>query len=68
VKIIAAAVGPHSGAPDDVLSLLTIEPKTNVIEELGPAHGYDKWSGEILIGRDTLGCPKPSGGKRTGTT
>lgn len=47
VTIVGASVGPHSGSPDAAASLLTIEPKTNVVPELSPnAHGYNRWTAE----------------------
>ncbi|MDH3531340.1 MAG: amidohydrolase family protein, partial [Gammaproteobacteria bacterium] len=54
VQIVGTSVGPHSGAPDAAISLLTIEPKTNVIPELGKSpHGYDRWSAEYYTGKST---------------
>ena len=51
VTIVGASVGPHSGSPDAAASLLTIEPKTNVIPELSPnAHGYNRWTAEWFTG------------------
>lgn len=59
VKIIATAVGPHSGAPNTALSLLTIEPKIKLIEGLGESrHGYDKWSAQIWTGKATKDLTK----------
>ncbi len=55
VQIVGTSVGPHSGAPDAAISLLTIEPKTNVIPELGKSrHGYDRWSAEFYTGKSTM--------------
>lgn len=54
VQIVGTAVGPHSGAPDAAISLLTLEPKINVIPELGRnPNGYDRWSAEIFTGKGT---------------
>ena len=54
IKIIAAAVGPHSGAPNSAISLMTIEPKLKIIEGLGSSpHGWDKWSAELWTGKKT---------------
>jgi predicted amidohydrolase YtcJ len=54
VQIVGTAVGPHSGAPDAAISLMTLEEKTNVIPELGRnPHGYDRWSGEFFHGKGT---------------
>lgn len=54
VQIVGTSVGPHSGAPDAAISLMTIEPKTNIIPELGrSAHGYDRWSAEYFTGKST---------------
>jgi predicted amidohydrolase YtcJ len=54
VQIVGTAVGPHTGAPDAAISLMTIEPKTNVIPELGRnPHGYDRWSAELFTGKGT---------------
>ncbi len=51
VTIVGASVGPHSGSPDAAASLLTIEPKTNVIPQLSPnSHGYNRWTAEWLNG------------------
>jgi hypothetical protein len=51
VTIVGASVGPHSGSPDAAASLLTIEPKVNVIPELSPnAHGYNRWTAEWFTG------------------
>jgi len=56
VQIVGTSIGPHSGAPDAAISLLTIEPKTNIIPELGKsAHGYDRWSAEFYTGKSTMG-------------
>ncbi len=57
VTIVGASVGPHSGSPDAAASLLTIEPKVNVIPELSPnAHGYNRWTAEWFtgLGQDDL--------------
>lgn len=54
VQIVGTSVGPHSGAPDAAIGLMTIEPKTNVIPELGRnLHGYDRWSAEFYTGKST---------------
>ncbi|MGY8814296.1 MAG: amidohydrolase [Gammaproteobacteria bacterium] len=54
VQIVGTAVGPHTGAPDAAISLMTIEPKINVIPELGRnPNGYDRWSAEIFTGKGT---------------
>lgn len=54
VQIVGTSVGPHSGAPDAAISLLTIEPKTRIIAELGKnPHGYDRWSAEYFTGKST---------------
>ncbi len=51
VTIVGASVGPHSGSPDAAASLLTIEPKANVIPELSPnAHGFNRWTAEWFTG------------------
>lgn len=51
VTIVGASVGPHSGSPDAAASLLTIEPKVNIIPELSPnAHGYNRWTAEWFTG------------------
>ena len=51
VTIVGASVGPHSGAPDSVGSLLTMEPKTNVIPALSPAaHGFNNWTAQQFTG------------------
>lgn len=55
VQIVGTSIGPHSGAPDAAISLLTIEPKTNIIPELGKSpHGYDRWSAEFFTGKSTM--------------
>jgi hypothetical protein len=47
VTIVGASVGPHAGSEDAAASLLTIEPKKNVIPGISPnAHGYNRWTGE----------------------
>ena len=54
VQIVGTAVGPHTGAPDAAISLMTIEPKINVIPELGRnPNGYDRWSAEMFTGKGT---------------
>ena len=54
VQIVGTAVGPHSGAPDAAISLMTLEPKTTIIPELGRnPHGYDRWSAEFFTGKGT---------------
>lgn len=54
VQIVGTSVGPHSGAPDAAISLLTIEPKTNVVAGLGAnPNGYDRWSAEYFTGKGT---------------
>ncbi len=51
VTIVGASVGPHTGAPDGPISLLTIGPKTNVIPVLSPnTHGYNSWTAEYFTG------------------
>ncbi|MDX1499098.1 MAG: amidohydrolase family protein [Woeseiaceae bacterium] len=51
VTIVGASVGPHSGSPDAAASLLTIEPKTNVVPELSPnTNGYNRWTAEWFTG------------------
>lgn len=51
VTIVGASVGPHSGSPDAAASLLTIEPKQNVIPSLSPnPHGYNRWTAEWFTG------------------
>ncbi len=55
VQIVGTAVGPHSGAPDAAIGLMTIEPKTTILPELGKnAHGYDRWSGEFFNNKGTM--------------
>ena len=47
LTVVGISLGPFSGAPDGASSLLTIEPKTNIIKELAPnPHGWNKWTGE----------------------
>jgi predicted amidohydrolase YtcJ len=47
VTIVGASVGPHSGSPDAAASLLSIQPKVNVIPELSPnTNGYNRWTGQ----------------------
>jgi predicted amidohydrolase YtcJ len=54
VQIVGTSVGPHSGAPDAAIGLMTIEAKTNIIPELGRnPHGYDRWSAEYFTGKGT---------------
>ena len=54
VQIVGTAVGPHTGAPDAAISLMTIEPKTNIIPEMGRnPNGYDRWSAEMFTGKGT---------------
>lgn len=54
VQIVGTSVGPHSGAPDSAIGLLTIEPKTRIVPELGRnPHGYDRWSAEFYTGKST---------------
>lgn len=51
VTIVGASVGPHTGAPDGPISLLTIGPKTHVIPELSPnTHGFNSWTAEYFTG------------------
>ncbi len=51
VTIVGASVGPHSGSPDAAASLLTIEPKVNVVPELSPnTNGYNRWTAEWFTG------------------
>ena len=51
VTIVGASVGPHTGAPDGPISLLTIEPKTNVIPDLSPnTHGFNSWTAQSFTG------------------
>jgi len=55
VQIVGTAVGPHTGAPDAAIGLMTIEPKTNILPELGKnAHGYDRWSGQFFNNKGTM--------------
>lgn len=54
VQIVGTSAGPLSGAPDAAISLLTIEPKTRIVPDLGKnPHGYDRWSGEYYTGKTT---------------
>ena len=54
VQIVGTAVGPHSGAPDAAIGLMTLEPKANVVPELGRnEHGYDRWSGQFFNDKRT---------------
>jgi hypothetical protein len=47
VTIVGASVGPHSGSEDAAASLLSIEPKKNIIPEISPnAYGYNRWTGQ----------------------
>jgi len=51
VTIVGASVGPHTGAPDGPISLLTIGPKTTVIPELSPnTHGFNSWTAQSFTG------------------
>lgn len=51
VTIVGAAVGPHTGSEDAAASLLTIEPKKNVIPDISPnTHGYNRWTAEWFTG------------------
>jgi predicted amidohydrolase YtcJ len=55
VQIVGTAVGPHTGAPDAAIGLMTLEPKTNILPELGKnAHGYDRWSGQFFNNKGTM--------------
>jgi len=55
VQIVGTAVGPHTGAPDAAIGLMTLEPKTNILPELGKnAHGYDRWSGQFFNDKGTM--------------
>jgi predicted amidohydrolase YtcJ len=52
VQIVGTSVGPHAGAPDDATGMMTIEPKTTVLPELGESpYGYDQWSAEYYTGK-----------------
>jgi hypothetical protein len=54
VQIVGTSVGPHSGAPDAAIGLMTLEAKTKILPELGKnPHGYDRWSGEFFTGKGT---------------
>jgi predicted amidohydrolase YtcJ len=47
VTIVGASVGPHSGSEDAAASLLSIEPKKNIIPGISPnAYGYNRWTGQ----------------------
>jgi predicted amidohydrolase YtcJ len=51
VTIVGASVGPHTGAPDGPISLLTIRPKTNVIPVLSPnTNGFNSWTAQSFTG------------------
>ncbi len=51
VTIVGTAVGPHSGSEDAAASLLSIEPKKNVIPDISPnTHGYNRWTAEWFTG------------------
>ena len=55
VQIVGTAVGPHSGAPDAAIWLMTLEAKTKVLPELGKnEHGYDRWSGQFFNNKGTM--------------
>ena len=55
VQIVGTAVGPHTGAPDAAIGLMTLEPKTTILPELGKnAHGYDRWSGQFFNNKGTM--------------
>jgi hypothetical protein len=52
VQIVGTSVGPHAGAPDDATGMMTIEPKTKILPELGKSpYGYDQWSAEYFTGK-----------------
>jgi predicted amidohydrolase YtcJ len=52
VQIVGTSVGPHAGAPDDATGMMTIEPKTRILPELGESpYGYDQWSAEYYTGK-----------------
>ncbi|MEE8339459.1 MAG: amidohydrolase family protein [Xanthomonadales bacterium] len=51
VTIVGTSVGPHTGSEDAAASLLTIEPKKNVIPDISPnTHGYNRWTAEWFTG------------------
>ena len=51
VTIVGASVGPHSGTPDGLSGLLSIHPKTNVVQGLSPnPYGDNRWTGEWFTG------------------
>jgi len=51
VTIVGTAVGPHTGSEDAAASLLSIEPKKNVIPDISPnTHGYNRWTAEWFTG------------------
>ena len=55
VQIVGTAVGPHTGAPDAAIGLMTLEAKTTILPELGKnAHGYDRWSGQFFNNKGTM--------------
>ncbi len=54
MKIIATAVGPHSGSPNSDFGLRTIEPKKNMIPGLSDSpNGYDLWTTEVWTDKST---------------
>lgn len=51
VTIVGTSVGPHTGSEDAAASLLTIEPKKNVVPDISPnTHGYNRWTAEWFTG------------------
>jgi predicted amidohydrolase YtcJ len=51
VTIVGASVGPHSGSEDAAASLLSINPKKNVIPDISPnTNGYNRWTSEWFTG------------------
>jgi hypothetical protein len=51
VTIVGASVGPHSGSPDGLSGLLSINPKSKMVPDLAPnPYGDNRWTGEWFTG------------------
>lgn len=51
IRFPGASVGPHSGAPDDLIGALTIEEIDNPMPQAVSKTGANKWTAEVFTGK-----------------
>lgn len=51
IRFPGASIGPHSGAPDDLIGALTIEETDNPLPQAVSPTGANKWTAEVFTGK-----------------